>query len=1107
MDEDDMSDKNNCFQVTLTRSPLHGFGISISGGNDDNDNQSLIVSDVIKNGPAVGKLLPNDRIVNVNGHPVVRYMEYTALKLIRESTDFVHLIVQRHKHPVIVSDNELPIKCILDKARKDEKTNIILDCRYYIKKVYYKNNEKSTKIQEGDEIIKINEIPVNRLTLQEAQKLIDKTKEQLILYTIPNKSNNHRDSISSYKAIQSEYNQHKFERSMNNHIDFIRPSSGSRYVSFFTETSSIGIRLAGGNKYGLFICEIQPNSVAYKSGLFISDKIFSVNNIDFTTLTREEAVLYLTNLKTSQVNMIVSNLPHEYEQLLTDVGGDSFYIRAHFTSKPSNDEELSICINDVFHVTDTLYNGQVGYWVATKLNTISSQTKLNGTIPNKSRAEELTTNAPSLDELMKSKRSSFKKKLRSKFTDKRTRSVLSLNHFKEDSIFNKTTCWKPMINSKFPTYERVRLKTITIIRPVVLLGSLADIARDRLLSQYSDQYELPQTHLQSSSKGCINIIKLQSIKDVIQKNRHCLLDISPSAIEQLNYAECYPIVIFIRACDRRIVKQIRTEYGKLYQKSSRRLFETSEYLEHFYSYLFTSIIKLDSSVDWYETLIKQINLQQEQPIWMNYDQLNEKDFLKSDEYFIATKLNNTDEFSIYNKSIFDFDIINKKENNHLQRVASDPAMFQKDQINKTYLTNIDHDGDDDEEYDNHSFMSLPNRCHSVIEMPTTDNQQSQLSYRNNQFLYQRSLQPMKINHNNKDYLFRNDKYINNHQNESKIFSTNSLQINESSPNPNLIRRPLIAPKLRTINSIEQLSSSDSNGSIRKKLLDKSTMTYTEKNPSINHYATWNKPPVSRPTILPKNIESLRRISIENNYHNKSNPLVNSNERFCTESLLKQKMCSSKKHNHTSINPSYPTDYTKSQIYPTLSLQKPRVFTYDDQNYSKQQSNIHSASSGSSSSTLSLKDKNPKEVGETSSYSIQDGCNVIGSARGIMDYYGGKLSCPLTGVSLFVPIGAIREGIQQEIYFQVCQDSSHIEKINGQLLSPIVICGPQGVQFEKPIELILPHSAGNTDQQLSLTLHGTHQNIKTNSQQQNKSLITNGIRHVTNSNVSILVDHF
>ena len=38
----------------------------------------------------------------------------------------------------------------------------------------------------------------------------------------------------------------------------------------------MGIRLAGGDKYGLFICEVQPNSVAYKAGLLVADKIFSV---------------------------------------------------------------------------------------------------------------------------------------------------------------------------------------------------------------------------------------------------------------------------------------------------------------------------------------------------------------------------------------------------------------------------------------------------------------------------------------------------------------------------------------------------------------------------------------------------------------------------------------------------------------------------------------------------------------------------------------------------------------------------------------------------------------------------------------------------------------
>jgi hypothetical protein len=36
---------------------------------------------------------PNDQIINVNGHPVIRHMEHSALKLIRESTDFVNLVI------------------------------------------------------------------------------------------------------------------------------------------------------------------------------------------------------------------------------------------------------------------------------------------------------------------------------------------------------------------------------------------------------------------------------------------------------------------------------------------------------------------------------------------------------------------------------------------------------------------------------------------------------------------------------------------------------------------------------------------------------------------------------------------------------------------------------------------------------------------------------------------------------------------------------------------------------------------------------------------------------------------------------------------------------
>jgi S1-C subfamily serine protease len=46
----------------------------------------------------------------------------------------------------------------------------------------------------------------------------------------------------------------------------------------------MGIRLAGGDKHGLFICEVQPNSVAHKAGLLVADKIFSVNFFVFAEM-------------------------------------------------------------------------------------------------------------------------------------------------------------------------------------------------------------------------------------------------------------------------------------------------------------------------------------------------------------------------------------------------------------------------------------------------------------------------------------------------------------------------------------------------------------------------------------------------------------------------------------------------------------------------------------------------------------------------------------------------------------------------------------------------------------------------------------------------------
>lgn len=65
---------------------------------------------------------------------------------------------------------------------------------------------------------------------------------------------------------------------------------------------------------------------------------------------------------------------------------------------------------------------------------------------------------------------------------------------------------------------------VTIIRPVVILGPLADIARDQLLDQYSDQFELP---------GLIFIFSMQLSFFSLQKFIFNLLE-NPSQIS-LNY--------------------------------------------------------------------------------------------------------------------------------------------------------------------------------------------------------------------------------------------------------------------------------------------------------------------------------------------------------------------------------------------------------------------------------------------------------------------------------------------------------------------------------------------------------------------------------------------
>jgi len=113
----------------------------------------------------------------------------------------------------------------------------------------------------------------------------------------------------------------------------------------------------------------------------------------------------------------------------------------------------------------------------------------------------------------------------------------------------------------------------------------------------------------------------------------------------------------------------------------------------------------------------------------------------------------------------------------------------------------------------------------------------------------------------------------------------------------------------------------------------------------------------------------------------------------------------------------------------------------------------------------------------------DDAQVVATASGEFDSNGGVLSSVETGVSIVIPKGAIRPGVKQPIYFKVCRDNTALPPLDRErgetLLSPLVMCGPHGLQFDHPVELRLPHSEPND---------GTNMDVSSNS-------------------VSVLIDHF
>ncbi|XP_066585320.1 tight junction protein ZO-3 [Prorops nasuta] len=696
--------------VTVTRVPGYGFGIAVSGGRDNphftNGDPAIAISDVLKAGPAEGKLQVNDRIISANGVSLEGADYGAAVRVLRDSGSTVLLVVKRRassSSPGSGLQSNSIAQChrlTLTRNSKKDDFGIVLACRLYVKEVTREN----IGVKTGDVLTRIGGVAADNMSLKEAKKLIEQCKDRLSIVIsregspgchlqqqskadageylsgasyssqnlyVPPPTRQQQQQQQQQQSLEDKSNLIPRGRSRGPLMDVSlsqldlpatptvepprpppprpedyyssrrqlydeelaqrskQPMPDPRFITFQKE-GSVGVRLTGGNETGVFVTAVQPGSPASLQSLQPGDKILKVNDMDMKGVTREEAVLFLLSLQ-EQIDLIVQHRRQEYDQIVASGRGDSFHIKTHFHYEHPEKGEMSFRSGDVFHVVDTLHNGVVGSWQVFRIGR-NNQEVQKGIIPNKARAEELATaqfNATKKELSVSESRGSFFRRRRS--NHRRSKS-LGRDHW-DDVVFSDSV-------SKFPAYERVILRHPGFVRPVVLFGPVADLARERLRKDFPDKFTSPQTETQmeeGSGKNCTKssgIIRLSAIRDVMDRGKHALLDITPNAVDRLNYAQFYPIVIFLKSETKQVIKELRAGIPKSAHKSSKKLLEQCQKLDKIWAHIFTAVITLTTPEAWYRKLRELIDRQQQASLWMS--QTKPEEALSDDFLFPMT---------------------------------------------------------------------------------------------------------------------------------------------------------------------------------------------------------------------------------------------------------------------------------------------------------------------------------------------------------------------------------------------------------------------------------------------------------------------------------------
>ncbi|XP_023966001.2 disks large homolog 5 isoform X4 [Chrysemys picta bellii] len=480
-------------------------------------------------------------------------------------------------------------------------------------------------LEYGDQLLEFNGINLRNATEQQARLIIGQQCDTI--------------------TILAQYNPHMYQ--LGNHsrsrvpVDTNKRTPEPRNVVIKKSQVELGIQICGGNLHGIFVSDVEDDSPAKgPDGLVTGDMILEYGSVDMRNKTAEEA--YLEMLKPGENIRVKTQYRIEEFNKIKELPGDGFYIRALYDRLAEVEQDLNFKKDDILYVDDTLPQGNFGCWMAWQLDE-NAQKLERGQIPSKymmdqefyrrhSMSEAKDENSSTKTLSAAARRSFFRRKHKHKRSgSKDGKDLLALDTISTDSI--------PFLDDSVSlAYQRVQKVDCTSPRPVLILGPLPDAVKDMLVKESPGKFcrcplevmKASQQAIERGVKDCLfidykrrsghfDVTTVASIKEITEKDCHCLLDIAPHAIERLHSVHIYPIVIFIRYKNAKQIKEQKDPIflrDKVTQKHSKEQFETAQKIEQEYSKYFTGIVQGGALSSICTQIMTTVDQEQNKVLWI-----------------------------------------------------------------------------------------------------------------------------------------------------------------------------------------------------------------------------------------------------------------------------------------------------------------------------------------------------------------------------------------------------------------------------------------------------------------------------------------------------------